>query len=334
MLDLESSSFAVLSLSPILGGGEYGAVVQKLLRKWEQTYLAYFVAGFFDESTDEDTQGLCYTVAGFIGNYLTTAVLEMRWADLLKKYEIKYFKASELSAGQGQFKKFRDDSKAKNWKPFSCREKKFFDQAKTDFTDVIMSCRSGLYAIAVSVILPDLELLRSEYAQAAALPMPYFLATGWAIMEAGSLINEWNTGHRPATQCWLRPIFDQQEEYSGHAKKAWDSFRDKNPISSKFLFPIHYEASTEYLTLQAADNLAFEARKFVCSRKKKLKPRISLGRIVKPGNLAFYDLDYHALKTIADAQTDAPSEQLKNPLRQTCDVADVLMETYEENSSV
>jgi hypothetical protein len=50
--------------------------------------------GYFDESAD-GTQSVCYTVAGFIGSNEATAILELRWRDILNKYNLKYFKASE-----------------------------------------------------------------------------------------------------------------------------------------------------------------------------------------------------------------------------------------------
>jgi len=83
-----------------------------------------FVAGFFDESSDEDSSQI-YVVAGFTGNYLVTSILEMRWQDVLNKYELEYFKASELNAGVGQFQKYRDEPEDESWRPFSPREKNF-----------------------------------------------------------------------------------------------------------------------------------------------------------------------------------------------------------------
>ncbi len=139
----------------------------------------WLTAGFFDESTDEDTEGTCYAIAGFIGAQLVTATLELRWRDLLKKYGLEYFKASELNAGVGQFQKFRDDPNNLRWRHFSQREKDIFKEIKTTFTDLIVSFNEGLYGIGAVVILPDLERLRSEYEHAKAFRFPTSCAPIW-----------------------------------------------------------------------------------------------------------------------------------------------------------
>ncbi len=116
--------------------------------------------GFFDESTDDETHGQCYAIAGFLGSQWATAVLEMEWKPLLNKYEIHYFKASELNAGEGEFKKFRDNPNVKEWLPFSER-KRNFKEIKTDFTSVITNARDIL-GIGVALVLPDYYRLREE----------------------------------------------------------------------------------------------------------------------------------------------------------------------------
>jgi hypothetical protein len=262
----------------------------------------YLVAGFFDESTDEDSGGLSYTVAGFVGNQLVTSTLELRWRDVLLKYELDYFKASELSAGTGQFQKFRDDPKEFNWRPFSKRENELFKQIKTDFTDVIINCGNGLYGIGAVVILPDLERIRAEYENAKALPVPYYLCSTMCMVEAGLEMAEQNAGHK-TDLCWLRPIFDTQEEYSGRAKTHWDIFCEKNPLAAKYLLPPHYEKEQDYLMLQAADYFAFEARKLVFTQRHNKPIRVPMKRLIATGNkMKIYRFDYVGLKMAADAQ--------------------------------
>jgi len=273
-----------------------------------------FIAGFFDESIDGDLEGQCYTVAGLIGNNLVTSVLEMRWQDVLNHYELDYFKASELSAGTGQFQKFRDDPKDFNWRRFSSREKDLFTKIKTDFTDVIVRSSNGLYGVAAVVILPDLERLREEFDHAKTLPKPYFLCANAVLVEAGVIMNEQNVGYQGHGLCWLRPIFDSHERYSGIAKVTWDTFCQKNPTSSKYLLEPHYEDDTEYLTLQAADNFAFEARKFIATQQKNIPPRKSFRRLVDGNAVVFYKFDYDSLKIVADAQIGVYPERIREKL--------------------
>jgi hypothetical protein len=275
----------------------------------------WLVAGFFDESTDQDSGGVSYTVAGFIGNQLVTAILELRWRDILNKYKLDYFKASELNAGMGQFQKLRDDPTNTKWRPFSEREKQIFQAIKTDFTDVIIGCGDGLYGIGAVVILPDLERLRAEYGHAKALPVPYFICANMVMVEAGTEMISQNAGCPPSKLCWLRPIFDEHEEYSGRAKQSWDLFTDKNPQSGKYLLPPHYESELTYLTLQAADNLAFEVRKLAFAQEKNLPTRIPMKRLIQGRNIIkIYKFDYDALKMVADAQLGIYSEDVRQRL--------------------
>lgn len=282
----------------------------------ESQYEMYLVSGFFDESQDENSQ--FYTVAGFIGNQLVTSILELRWKDMLDKYELEYFKASELSAGTGQFQKFRDNPSDYNWRKFSQREKDIFDQIKKDFTDVIISCGDGLYGISAVVILPDLERLRKEYANANVLPLPYFICSNMVMVEAGSEMLLQNAGKYKTDPCFLRPIFDEHEEYSGRAKNAFDFFRHKNPKSGKYLLAPHYESEHTYRTLQAADNLAFEVRKLAFTVDKKMPIRQSMKRLAENGNLIqTYKFDYDALKMVADAQLDLAREDIREKIGKT-----------------
>jgi len=161
------------------------------------------------------------------------------------------------------------------------------------------------------VILPDLARLREIHPPAERLPRPYFLCANMNMVEAGFLMIEQNEGYRGHDLVWLRPIFDSHEEYSGVAKLSWDNFRTKNPKASKYLLPIHYESEKEYLTLQAADNLAFEVRKIVTNLKdpRKLPVRKSFKRVVQAGSLVrLYIFDYDVLQVLADVQGSDMSE--------------------------
>ena len=67
----------------------------------------WHVAGYYDESDDNDR---AYAIAGFVGHQQDCVGLDIAWREkILKKWDIEYFKASELNAGRGQFAKFRDD---------------------------------------------------------------------------------------------------------------------------------------------------------------------------------------------------------------------------------
>lgn len=262
--------------------------------------------GFFDESTDDETHGQCYAVAGFLGSQWATAALEMEWRPLLDKYEIDYFKASELNAGEREFKKFRDDPNAKEWAPFSDREKEFFKGIKADFTSVITNARDIL-GIGVALVLPDYYRLREENPLAKKnLLTPYHLCAQTMLMEAGMMMYETNKELAPSSRALMKPVFDSHEQYSGRMKMAFDTFRVKNPNSSTYLLPPDYEDEKVYLTLQAADNLAYESRRYLLHRHfgTPSEPRRAMTELLNQGSVVrLYKLDYRSLKIIAESQT-------------------------------
>jgi hypothetical protein len=86
-------------------------------------------AAYFDESDDNNR---AYAVAGFLGHQHDCVHLDMAWKErLLNKYQIDYFKASELEWGIGQFAKFRDNPEHLDAK-FSDREKTLFKAIKIE----------------------------------------------------------------------------------------------------------------------------------------------------------------------------------------------------------
>jgi hypothetical protein len=274
--------------------------------------------GFFDESTDGDTEGVCYVVAGFIGSNAATAVLELRWWDLLAKYNLRYFKASECSAGEGEFRQYRDDPQAKGFSRFSKKEKEKLDEIKTAFTDAIVNS-DGIAGIGAAIILPDYERIRLEY-PAVMLQSPYFLCANLVLMEAGVRVCIENEDYKDHDKVWVRPVFDSHEEYSGRMKQGFDWFCLNNPISARYLLPPYYEDDCRYLTLQAADNLAFEIRKLAIGERKNIRERISLTRLKDSGSiLKVYKLNYDSMKTLVEAHD--PEFTLK-PLSYT--LADII----------
>jgi hypothetical protein len=168
----------------------------------------YLVAGYFDESYDDETRGQCYTVAGLIGSQSAMLALAMKWRDLNEKWNIDYFKASELNAGEGQFKKFRDDPRADCWMPFSGREKELFREIKREYTDLIVGAE-GTFGIGACLILPDYWKLKRENDLAKKwLLHPYHQCAQIVLMEAGMQMSEFNRTSSPDETAFLKPIFD------------------------------------------------------------------------------------------------------------------------------
>lgn len=266
----------------------------------------WLCAGYFDESVDEDIEDRCFTIAGFIGPQYPAILLDFQWGDNLKKWNLDYFKASEIELGFGQFAQYRDDPK--NLKaPLSTREKSLIREIKTSFVDIICdNCsEDGLSGVGATLVLRDLHLLREqEPGLAKRLPRPYSLCGDLMLLEAGQIMLLSNHNSSRECQGEMRPIFDIQQEYGPRFRDAFPSFAQKNPNCSKFLLPPIFEKEQDYRCLQAADLLAYESRKLlVNSLYDPDRPeRIAMTRLKEHVD-RIYLLDYESLKLIAESQT-------------------------------
>jgi hypothetical protein len=202
------------------------------------------VAGYYDESDDSERG---YSVAGFLGHQHDCVHLELAWRErILNKYGLRYFKASELNAGRGEFVKFRDDPTAVDAK-FSKREKTLFDQIKIESINLILEF-DLLIGIGAVLILPDYQRICDEFREIGkTLPAPYFFCAQLMMMESGFIMHKINSVLTTSQQGIIRPVFDSHDRYSVRAKLMFDEFSRKNPISSNCLLPPFYESDQEYL---------------------------------------------------------------------------------------
>jgi hypothetical protein len=257
-------------------------------------------AGYFDESDDNDR---AYAVAGFLGHQQDCVHLHWAWEErLLRKYRIKYFKASELNAGAGQFAQFRDNPDRLDDK-FSEREKELFREIKITSIDIILEF-TLIQGIGAVLMLPDYYRLLSECKTVGKiLPAPYFFCALLVMMETGFTMNGINAGTPWPQKGLIRPVFDSQEQYSGRAKQMFDDFAQKNPLCSQFLLPPHYEKDEQYLMLQVADNLAYEVRRLLITQEYETHiPEREAMKRLKERVLRIYKLNYEALRTIIESQ--------------------------------
>jgi len=257
-------------------------------------------AAYFDESDDNNR---AYAVAGFLGHQHDCVHLDMAWKErLLNKYQIDYFKASELEWGIGQFAKFRDNPEHLDAK-FSDREKTLFKAIKIESIDLILEF-DLIIGFGAVLMLPDYDRLLSEYkAIDKPLPAPYFFCAQLVMMESGFIMDYLNDGAPTSQQGLVRPVFDSHEQYSRKTKQMFDTFAEKNPLCSKFLLPPLYENDKDYLMLQAADNLAYEARRLIITSEydKHVPERQAMTRL-KERVYRIYKLDYPSMKMIMDNQ--------------------------------
>jgi hypothetical protein len=253
-------------------------------------------ASYFDESADE-AQG--YAVGGFMGHQLDCVHLDWIWREkILKKYNLAYFKASELEGGFGEFAQYRDNPKDLKAR-FSPREAALFREIKTKTIDIFLGAEfiTGFGAV---VLLPDYARLKQEMTRdGLALPSPYFFCAQLCMMEAGFMMDYVNKGLEQYRKGCVRPVFDNHEEYRGRARQMFDQFQKKNPICSKWLLAPRFADDKDYVVLQVADNLAYEVRKLVIGEEyaPERPERIAMTRL-KERMWKVYKLTYQSMKLI------------------------------------
>jgi hypothetical protein len=256
-------------------------------------------AAYFDESDDNER---AYAMGGFIGNQFGCLHLDWAWRDqILDAYDLKYFKASELNSGTGEFAKFRDDPTRLRI-PFSKRESDLFREIKVKTVDLFLDAEF-LVGFGVVLLLQDYYRLRDELAKKGlALPEPYFFCASICMMETGFAINHVNEGEPKSQQGYVRPTFDSHKEYSGRANRMFEQFKERNPICSQSLLPPHYEDDQDYIVLQVADNLVWEMRRLVVGAETEppVKERIAMTRL-KERIEKIYKLNYECLKIISES---------------------------------
>lgn len=257
-------------------------------------------AGYFDESDDNDR---AYSVAGFLGHQRDCVYLHWAWEDrILKPYNLKYFKASELNSGTGEFAQHRDNPRDLDAK-FSPREKELFNKIKIESIDVFLEFL--LIGVGAVVMLPDYYRLREEFkATNKVLPDPYFLCSQLVMMESGLIMKEINESAPPLQKAYVRPHFDNQEQYKGRTKLMFDDFKAKNPLSSRWLLPPDFEDEKDCVALQAADNLVYECRRLLITEEydRHIPERKAMTRL-KEHVYRIYKLNYDSLKMIVENQS-------------------------------
>lgn len=255
----------------------------------------WHAAAYFDESDDNER---AYAVAGFIGHQHDCVHFDLAWKDrILDKYGLEYFKASELNAGTEQFAKFRDDPN--NVKAlFSPREKDFFNRIKAESIDIINEF-DLLVGVGAVLDWADYDRIVTEWeVRGRVVPAPYFFCAQLVMMECGLMMNQLNSTTSSSQQGLVRPVFDSHEEYEGRAKRLYNEFVQKNPLSAKSLLPPHYEDERDYLMLQAADNLAYECRRLLITEDYAHLPERKAMTRLKERVARIYKLNYEGLNVI------------------------------------
>lgn len=254
---------------------------------------------------DESEHGSSFCLGGYAAAYDTWIHLDWAWGDLLKKWNLRYFKASECENGLEQFAQYRDDPNnvKTDLKP---HERDKLKQIKTEFVDAICKHHDDLQGYGAVVVVDDFRRLVSEDQEALRLlsDKPYYICFQLCLMAAAYPARAANQ-HLPYDhRIRIKPIFDSHKEYSALAKQLFDGFTKKNPKSAEVLLPPDYEDDLDTSALQVADSLAYEARKFLSRQIRDPLDEYMRPPLIRmlPSVYRMYRLDYEALKLIIKRQ--------------------------------
>jgi hypothetical protein len=257
---------------------------------------------YYDESDEKPG----FSIAGYSAAYDTWLHLDWKWQELLQKWNLEYFKASECENALVQFAQYRDNpsDQQSQLKP---NERERLKEIKTQFIDVICKQHDDLHGYGAVVIVEDFERIISEDRAASELFMdkPYYIGAQLCLVAAAMPVRDANTRRTGNDRITVRPVFDSHEEYSGVAKIVFDKFGAKNPRSAQVLLPPAYDDDRQSSALQVADTLAYEVRKLLTRKIKNPEDdymRVPLVRL-RPAVYRIYKLDYAALKLIVARQS-------------------------------
>jgi hypothetical protein len=211
-----------------------------------------FIA-YFDESWDEKQRGIL-VIAGMIGLWEQWDKIEWRWRELLDKYQIAYYRATEAESANGQFDKppYRTPGV-----PLTAAQFKLLREVKDEFFKVLTFGRISGAAIGVPIQLFN-QVADTPQKQTQFGNTPYYICGHTAMLV---LLEELKRVHRFKDLVVFR--FDRQKDFESEMKRV-----HANLLSSRCEFhsqvgSICFENKKNYLLLQVADTLAYECRKYL-----------------------------------------------------------------------
>jgi hypothetical protein len=257
---------------------------------------------YFDESDERPG----FAIAGYSAAYDTWLHVDWAWQDLLARWKLKYYKASECENGLGQFAQYRDDPNDQK-SPLKPNERDRLKEIKKQFIGAISKHHDDLQGYGAAIVTEDFHRVIAEdpAARKIFLDKPYYIAAQLCLVAAAMPARDSNLRRTGNDRIEVRPIFDSHEEYSGIARQVFYNFMKKNPQSAEVLLQPTYEDDLTTSPLQVADTLAYEIRKQLTRKIRNPDDeymRVPLTRL-RPAIYRIYNLDYENLNTIIAHQS-------------------------------
>jgi hypothetical protein len=217
----------------------------------QERFFGMMSVAYCDES--EDTQGQrVYVVAGLLGTLPDFTDLSRRWQAVLTEENISEFHMAKCECGDGPFRGMNRDRRV--W-------------LQRRFIDLIVDAKVWGHASAIELGRYN-EIIEKIRAKRGVHAKPYYLAFQHTV-EMMAL--ELEDHHWPKSEC-IAFVFDQHQEYQGHAKALYDSITNADTRSMFAGDPLPYahrlgsltfDSRRRSLPLQAADIWTYENLRFI-----------------------------------------------------------------------
>lgn len=202
--------------------------------------IKYKFIGYFDESEDQAT----LAIAGFLGPTHHWASFEDAWASIVREYGMPEFHMSDSENRRGFWESWLDPARRR--------------AVQQRFIDLV--ARSRLPSPAGYVVGIDLEAYERIVPPLRDRPPQYRKPWVFAFEHLIDRMLEAQRMSNAATheQQLMDVVFDEKDEFRGRAKEMVSSIL----VDSVYpLGTLRFEDSKKYPGLQAADLLAYEARR-------------------------------------------------------------------------
>jgi hypothetical protein len=239
---------------------------------------------YCDESYDSKDR--VYAVAGFVGKDRDWKSISRNWRNRCLKDGVECYHATDC------------ESQVKDFKNFTVSQS---IRLNTDLVADLAGAR--IAGFGIGVLLEDYKAVAESSPKAKRFlsQSPYFLAFQFLVVELCAEVSQW----RPSPVAF---VFEQQDEFSGQAKRMYGDVKAKNPLTAPCMGSLTYGDKEKFVPLQLADKLAYEVMKNLLNTKydvnraeRKSLLKMKEMRIVK----TIKYLDYYAIDLIVKAQPDA-----------------------------
>lgn len=221
--------------------------------KRENEWPLVLSAAYFDEGYGRPW----LAVAGYSATIDTWSHLDSHWQALLKRWNLRYFKASECENGLLEFAQYRDGL-ASPKSPLKPHELERLRKVKLEFIDAISARHHVLQGYGAAIATEDLKRIIAETSTTPIifLNKTYYLGAELCLVAATMLVSDVNMRRSRKAKIEVRPMLGPHEERMTHT--VFDKFAKKNPRSAEVLLPPQYDDHGSNSWLQVADMLAYE----------------------------------------------------------------------------